>query len=107
VRWLGQRLYSEQALMLNRALFEDMVDIHWVSLNPDLATERLIQHDKYSRLLRADVQRKWPDFFEGRKPPPIKVTNEERKELKSLFGGSGSKSWTGRCGPTDRPSVSS
>jgi hypothetical protein len=102
VRWLGQQLYSEQALMLNRALFEDMVDIHWVSLNPDLAFERLIQHDKYSRLLRADVQRKWPDFFEGRKPPPIRVTNEERKELKSLFGGSGSKGWTGEPNIEDR-----
>jgi hypothetical protein len=101
VRWLGQRLFSEQGLMLNRSLFEDMVDIHWVSLKPKLAITRLAQHDKYSRLLRADVQRRWPEIFES-KPPKIKVTNEERKELTGLYGGSGSKSWTGEPNIEDR-----
>jgi hypothetical protein len=102
VRWLGDRCFSEQGLMLNRSLYEDMVDIHWVSLNPALAVERFEQHDKYSRLLRADVQRRWPDMFDGRKPPKIKVTNDERKELKRLYGASGSRSWTGEPNIEDR-----
>jgi Family of unknown function (DUF5677) len=102
VRWLGERCFSEQGLMLNRSLFEDMVDIHWVSLNPALAVERYEQHDKYSRLLRADVQRRWPDMFDGRKPPKIKVTNDDRKELKRLYGAGGSRSWTGQPNTEDR-----
>jgi hypothetical protein len=95
VRCLGERGFGEQGLMLNRSLFEDMIDAHWVSLNRELATKRLEQHDLYSRLLRADTQRKFPSWFDGRKPPRIKVTNEERKALQGLYGKSGSGSWTG------------
>jgi hypothetical protein len=101
VRWLGERAFGEQGLMLNRSLFEDMVDAHWVSLNRELAVERLAQHDLYSRLLRSDTQRKFPKHFEE-PPPKIKVSNEERKELRALFGPSGSKSWTGVPGLDDR-----
>lgn len=95
VRCLGEKGFGEQGLMLNRSLFEDMIDAHWLSINRDLATNRLYKHDIYSRLLRAETQRKYPKVFDGRKPPPIKVTNEERKEMQSLFGQSGSGSWTG------------
>lgn len=95
VRHLGEKGFGEQGLMLNRSLFEDMVDAHWVTLNEDLAVTRLAQHDLYSRLLRADTQRKFPDMFDGRPPPKIKVSNDERKELKRLFGRRGSGSWTG------------
>jgi hypothetical protein len=34
---LGSRGFGEQAAMLNRSLFEDMVDAHWVSLHRGLA----------------------------------------------------------------------
>ena len=98
----GGRGFGEQGLMLNRPLFEDMVDAHWVSLNRELAVERLNQHDLYSRLLRADTQRKYARWFDGRKPPPIKVTNEQRTELKVIFGKSGSRSWTGIKNLDDR-----
>jgi hypothetical protein len=102
VRCLGERGFGEQGLMLNRSLFEDMIDARWVSLNRDLAVQRLHQHDLYSRLLRADAQRKYADWFDGRKPPAIKVSNEERKELRVLFGKSGSGSWTGVHSLDDR-----
>lgn len=101
VRWLGERAFGEQGLMLNRSLFEDMIDAHWVAMNKELAAERLLQHDLYSRLLRADVQRKFPRYFDG-PPPPIRVTNEERAELRNLFGRVGSGSWTGVSGLEDR-----
>jgi hypothetical protein len=65
-----------------------------VTLNEDLAIQRLEQHDLYSRLLRAETQRKYPEMFDGREPPKIKVTNAEHKELRSLFRG-GTGSWTG------------
>jgi hypothetical protein len=102
VRCLGERGFGEQGLMLNRSLFEDMIDAHWVSINRDLAVQRLGQHDLYSRLLRADTQRKYPQWFEGRKPPAIKVSNGERKELRAIFGRSGSGSWTGTNSLDDR-----
>jgi hypothetical protein len=101
VRWLGERAFGEQGLMLNRSLFEDMIDAHWVSLNRDLAVQRLAQHDLYSRLLRSDTQRRFPDHFDG-PPPKIKVTNEERKALRQLYGKSGSRSWTGVDGLVER-----
>jgi hypothetical protein len=94
VRCLGESAFGEQGLMLNRSLFEDMIDAHWVSLNRELAAERLGQHDLHSRLLRAETQRRFPERFDG-PPPRIKVTNEERKALNLLFGKSGSRSWTG------------
>ncbi len=95
VRWLAENGFGEQGIMLNRSLFEDMVDAHWIHLNPDLAVDRLVEHDLYSRLLRADVQRRFPAWFDHEKPPAIKVTNDKRKELKDLFGKTGSRSWTG------------
>lgn len=98
VRWLGNRAFGEQGLMLNRSLFEDMVDAHWVHMNEDLAVERLHQHDLHSRLLRAEMQRRLPDWFDGKPPPRIKISNEERKKLNGLFGPSGSRSWTGERG---------
>lgn len=102
VRWLGERAFGEQGLMLNRSLFEDMIDAHWVSINRDLAVERLQQHDLYSRLLRADTQRRFPRFFDGELPPKIKVSNDERKNLQRLFGKSGTGSWTGIKGLDNR-----
>lgn len=102
VRWLAERGFAEQGAMLNRSLFEDMVDIHWVHLNPDLAMERLEQHDKWSRHLRADVQRQFSDWFGGRPGKPPKLSNEEKKELRKLFGAKGEKSWTGAGSLNDR-----
>ena len=95
VRSLGENGYGEQTMMLGRSLFEDMIDLHWTSLNPDLAAERLLDHDLNSRLLRADTQRKHSRWFDGKKPPKIKVTNEKRRDLIKLYGRSGSGSWTG------------
>jgi Family of unknown function (DUF5677) len=95
VRWLAEHGFGEQGAMLNRSLFEDMVDIHWVHLNEELAVDRLEQHDKWSRFLRAEVQRSFPDWFDGHRAQPPKLTNKEKQDLRKLFGGKGEKSWTG------------
>ncbi len=94
VRYLGECGFGEQGLMLCRSLWEDMVDAHWVALNEDLAVERLQQHDLYSRFLRAEVQRKYPEMFDDQQPPKVRLTNEQHKELRKLFRG-GTGSWTG------------
>jgi hypothetical protein len=95
VRWLAERAFGEQGAMLNRSLFEDMVDAHWVHLNPGVAVERLDQHDRWSRFLRARVQRAFPDYFGGRPGQPPKLGNTEKQELRKLFGAKGQHSWTG------------
>jgi hypothetical protein len=33
VKHLGNKGFGEQVVMLNRSLFEDMIDARWVSLN--------------------------------------------------------------------------
>lgn len=102
VKHLGDHSFGEQGLMLNRSLFEDMIDAHWVSLNAADAVARLADHDLYSRLLRADAQRKHRErWFDGRKPPAIKISNEERKRLRDLYGKKGSRSWTGIGDPEE------
>jgi hypothetical protein len=97
VEHLGNRGFGEQASMLNRSLFEDMVDAHWISLHPDLAVERLREHHRYSNALRLDVAQRFPEYVPNSLPqlePPM--TEEERKRLAGRFGTYGEKSWTGR-----------
>lgn len=93
-RWLAERGFGEQALMLNRSLYEDMLDAHWISLNPDLAVQRMQEHDVLSRLLRARTQREFASWFDGAEPPAIDMSEEDERRLLRLFKG-GTASWTG------------
>ena len=96
VRALATRAFAEQIGMLNRSLFEDMVDAHWVHLNPDTALERLIEHDRWSRYLRANIQNQFAkQFFGGRKAPKQDLSKEEIAALRRRFGRRGGGSWTG------------
>lgn len=96
VEHLGNRGFAEQGAMLNRSLFEDMVDARWISLNPNLAVERLRQHERFSQTLRLDVAGRFPEYLKGvlkELDPPM--TDAERKLLEALFGDFGERSWTG------------
>lgn len=84
--------------MLCRSLWEDMVDAHWVADNPALAVDRLELHHRFSRYLRAQTQRTFKKLFEGRDPPPQKVSAKELTEMRKLFGKYGTRSWTGVSG---------
>lgn len=96
VEHLGGRGFGEQAAMLNRSLFEDMVDAYWVSLNRELAVERLGQHHRYSNRLKLDVAQGFPAYF-GADVPELKppIDDDERGKLAALFGTYGERSWTG------------
>lgn len=87
--------FGEQGVMLNRALFEDMVDARWASLNPDLAVERFAAHDRWTRHLADRVASDFPDYQTGDEPPPIELSEEEKREYAKLFGDWGQRSWTG------------
>jgi hypothetical protein len=98
VKHLGQRGFAEQGAMLNRSLFEDMVDARWVALNPEIAVERLRQHHRYSQQLRIETARRFPQYFgqaiatQELDPP---MDDEERHALTALYGPFATKTWTG------------
>jgi Family of unknown function (DUF5677) len=86
--------HGEQATMLNRSLFEDVLTAHWVDRHPDEAVERLRKHERHTAVL-------WKEHLSGRglelgalaQLPDL--INDEREELQSLFGAHGQNAWTG------------
>ena len=84
--------FGEQAAMLNRSLFEDMVDVHWVCTEPDRAVELYEAHLEHGKMLLADQIAKYPDFYPAEKIPEF--NEEDRKRLDGIFGPHGTKSWT-------------
>ncbi len=90
---LAREELGYQAAMLNRSLFEVMVDCYWAAMNPTLAVERIKDHMSYNAHLKARVSAKYPDQFGGIAPPPA-LSDSEEKRLRKLYRG-GSVSWTG------------
>jgi hypothetical protein len=89
--------YGQQAAMLNRTLFEDMVSAHWAAKHPDVAVARMIEHDQYTALLRAEAF----DKHELERPKSATLptyTDEERARLDRRYR-KGSASWTGKTIP--------
>lgn len=86
--------FASQAAMLNRSLFEDMVDVHWVTVEPSLAVQRYEQHNEHGMMIFAESARCHPEYFDVDKLPTFDV--ERRTELDDIFGPYGSKPWTGR-----------
>ena len=82
--------FGEQAAMLNRSLFEDMVDAHWLSVEPALAVERYEHHDEHGKMLLAATLTSYPDVFPPDDLPEFDA--ERRKELDAVFGQYGSRS---------------
>jgi len=78
--------------MLNRTMFEDMITAHWVTLNRDLALERLQQHERFQILLWHDVAAGHPELF-GEIPPS--EHEADRQTLQGTFGRYGHRHWTG------------
>ncbi len=67
-----------QASMLNRSLLEDVLDMHWVAENPDLAPERADQHDRLMALAEHQLESKF-------KRTDRELTDAERAELAELI----------------------
>jgi Family of unknown function (DUF5677)/SEC-C motif len=84
--------YGAQAAMLNRSLFEDMIDIHWVATEPEKAEERYRDHYDHGRMLLADAVAKYPNYYDIERPD---FDPDERKRLDRLYGRWGAKPWSG------------
>lgn len=85
--------FGYQAAMLNRSLFEAMVDSYWTAMNPELALQRLREHTSYTAQTNARTAAKYPRQF-GDLATPAPLSEAEEKRLRKLFRG-GSASWTG------------
>jgi len=84
---------GEQAIMLNRSLFEDMVDAHWVTIEPDIARTRFEQHFRHGQILLAESVRLHPRQFAVEDIPEFDLSDLD--ELVGQFGPHGERSWTG------------
>lgn len=84
--------FGPQAAMLNRSLFEDMVDAHWITVEPELAVQRIEDHHLHGRMLLADAARAQGVVSEDEVPT---FDPHERKRLDKIFGDYGERSWTG------------
>lgn len=85
--------FGEQALMLNRSLFEDMVDAHWVTVDPATAKARYAEHLEHGQMIMYEALAKHPRLFDPAEIPGLDP--DRRKKLDRLFGEFGQKSWTG------------
>jgi type IV pilus biogenesis protein CpaD/CtpE len=63
--------------MLNRALLEEALDVHWVAANPDIAPGYADDHDRMVALAEREMEVRF-----GRPAEPL--TAEQRSELKAL-----------------------
>jgi hypothetical protein len=91
---LGHEGFGREALMLNRPLFELMIDAHWADANRDLASERFIQHARFTQHLQRETAVRYPTIF-GTPSPLETLSDDELKSLRRTFGKFGHKSWTG------------
>jgi hypothetical protein len=85
--------FGEQALMLTRSLFEDMVDAHWVTVDPSTSQARYSEHLEHGQMIMSEALAKHPRLFEVDAIPEFDPTR--RKALDGVFGEFGQKSWTG------------
>jgi hypothetical protein len=91
---LGHDGFGREALMLNRPLFELMLDAYWTDANHDLASERFIQHARFTQHLQRATAVRYPTIF-GTTLPLETPSESELKVLRKTFGKFGHKSWTG------------
>jgi hypothetical protein len=84
--------YGAQAAMLNRSLFEDMADTHWIAADPETAEARYADHHDHSRMLLAEAVATFPDFYPDLSFPDFDPA--ERKRLNDLYTPYGTRPWS-------------
>jgi hypothetical protein len=84
--------YGTQASMLNRSLFEDMIDAHWVATDGESAECCYADHLEHGRMLLADAVAKYPEYYAEIELPDFDP--DERKRLDGDYGKFGHRSWT-------------
>lgn len=91
--------YGEQAVMLNRSLFEGMAVAHWVSANRREAVGLFTRHARFGALLWHETFDALGWLTEEDRKRARRVGPKQRAELVSLFGKYGAQPWTTRSLP--------
>jgi len=86
--------YGQQAMILNRAVFELLVDAYWIDANRDLAAERFVQHARFQQHLQREGLAPYADRLDLQIPEE-RLGKTELTELRKLYRRSAG-SWTGR-----------
>jgi hypothetical protein len=85
--------WGEQAAMLDRSLFEDMVVGYWADLKREEAVELLLEHQALTADVHRDVLLKYGFTEEAADMAPLEP--ERRAELEKKFGRYGERTWYG------------
>lgn len=85
--------YGQQASMLNRTLFEDMVYAHWAARFPVRSTRLVVWHEQFVKLRRIELYKRH-GIPTDMKPPDWDDVRHRR--MRALFR---RQSWTGRSIP--------
>jgi Family of unknown function (DUF5677) len=81
--------FGDQAAMLTRSLFEDMVDLHYICVEPEAAIDRLLKNAEHADMVMIDALKDDPALLAGE--PLADYDPARRAELNSLFGPFGEK----------------
>lgn len=87
--------FGEQAAMLARSLLEDMVDMHYITVAPDAAVERLPKQHEHADMLMTDALKGQPARFLEGVDPLQTYEPQRREEFDKLFGRYGDVGWSG------------
>jgi hypothetical protein len=86
--------YGEQAGMLVRTLFEDMVTAHWATKYPDRAAKQIVDQDKWIALENARILKRYDLTQPGM--TFFNTTKQEEERLKAQYSRGG---WTRKTVP--------
>lgn len=90
---LAEAGFGRETMMLNRPLFELILDAYWAGAEPELADERFLAHARYTQHLQREVVRRYPEL--GITPQGGPLPREELKASAAIFGKHADRSWTG------------
>jgi Family of unknown function (DUF5677) len=88
--------FGEQALMLDRSLFEGMAVAHWIAAHRREAAKLFTRHAKFNALLTYETLHGLGWLTKEDRHLRPSVGPKRRKELVDLFGMHGTRPWVGR-----------
>lgn len=91
---LAEAGQGREIIMLNRPLFEFMVDAHWAAQDPERAERRFVEQARHTQHLQRQYAQNHPELFPDAANGEM-LDNEEVRELGKTFGRFGHRSWTG------------
>jgi hypothetical protein len=88
--------FDTQAAMLARALFKDMIVVHWLDLsrdNHDWLLDRFFIHRDALALDQADIASRYPFATGPPLVPDVGALRKRQKEIRSAFRGRATNDW--------------